>query len=42
MPDGSNIAFGENTWRSPTFKEDSAYIYVNAAVVFGGTEIEAR
>ena len=42
MPDGSNIAFGENTWRSPTFKEDSAYLYVKVAVVFGGTEIQAR
>jgi hypothetical protein len=42
LPDGSNVAFGENTWRSPTFKEDSAYLYVKAAVVFGGTEIEAK
>lgn len=42
MPDGSNVAFGENTWRSPTFKEDSAYLYVKAAVVFGGIEIEAK
>jgi len=42
MPDGSNIAFGESTWRSPTFKEDSAYLYVKVAVVFGGTEIQAR
>ncbi len=42
MPDGSNVAFGENTWRSPTFKEDSAYLFVKAAVVFGGTEIEAK
>ena len=42
MPDGGNVAFGENTWRSPTLKEDSAYLFVKAAVVFGGTEIEAR
>jgi len=42
MPDGSNVAFGENTWRSPTLKEDSAYLYIKGAVVFGGTEIQVR
>jgi hypothetical protein len=42
MPDGSNVAFGENMWRSPTLKEDSAYLYIKVAVVFGGTEIQVR
>ncbi len=42
LPDGANIAFGENTWLSPAFKADSAYLYVKAAVVFGATEVTAR
>ena len=42
LPDGSNVAFGDNTWLSPTFKADSAYLYVKVAVVFGGAEITAH
>jgi hypothetical protein len=42
MPDGANIAFGETTYRSPNLKEDSTYLLVKTAVVFGGTEVVSR
>ncbi len=42
MPDGGNVAFGESTWRSANLKEDSVYLLVKTAVVFGGTEVVTR
>ncbi len=42
LPDGNTLAFGDNTWLSPAFKPDSAYLYLKVGVVFGGVEITAR
>lgn len=42
MPDGGNIAFGETTYRSAGLREDSTYLLVKAAVVFGSMEVRDR
>jgi hypothetical protein len=39
FPDGATIAFGEYSYRSPGLKDDSSYLLVKAAVVFGSMEI---
>jgi predicted membrane protein len=42
LPDGNNIAFGEYTWRSPAWREDTARLVVKVAVVFGSAEVRDR
>ena len=41
-PDGNTISFGDQSWLSPGFKADSAWLEVKASVVFGGMEIRLR
>lgn len=39
FPDGSNINFGEHTYRTPNFKPGEPYLEVEAEVVFGSLSI---
>lgn len=42
LPDGSSISFGEHTWRSANWNEDSTRLEVEASAVFSGLEVEVR
>jgi len=41
MPDGTNIAFGDYTYRSKAYKEGSPFLNIKAAVVFGNLAVKA-
>jgi predicted membrane protein len=42
LPDGNTISFGDQSWLSPGFKADTAWLEVKASVVFGGMEVRLR
>lgn len=42
LPDGTNIAFGDYTYTSPSFDADEPFLDLEATVVFGNLVVEGR
>lgn len=39
LPDGNSAVFGSSSYVSPTFKEDSAHLFIKVDVIFGAVKV---